>query len=60
VREIVAQVFVLNIVLASLATATVLAPSPQMTAGALLLGALLVTGLLYRFASGKRVGRRMP
>jgi len=54
VREIVAQVFVLNIVLASLATATVLAPSPLVTASALTLGVLLVAGLLYRFAKGKR------
>jgi UDP-N-acetylmuramyl pentapeptide phosphotransferase/UDP-N-acetylglucosamine-1-phosphate transferase len=54
VREIVAQVFVLNIVLAALASATVLLPSPFMTAGALIAGAALVGGLLYRFASGKR------
>jgi UDP-N-acetylmuramyl pentapeptide phosphotransferase/UDP-N-acetylglucosamine-1-phosphate transferase len=54
VREIVGQVFVLNLVLASLATATVLAPAPLVTAGALVLGALLVAGLLYRFANGKR------
>jgi UDP-N-acetylmuramyl pentapeptide phosphotransferase/UDP-N-acetylglucosamine-1-phosphate transferase len=53
VREIVARVFVLNIVLASLATATVLAPSPLMTFGALALGVLLVAGLLWRFATGK-------
>jgi UDP-N-acetylmuramyl pentapeptide phosphotransferase/UDP-N-acetylglucosamine-1-phosphate transferase len=51
--EIVTQVFVLNIVLASLATATVLAPSPLMTTGALTVGVLLVAGLLYRFARGK-------
>jgi len=54
VREIVAQVFVLNIVLASLATATVLAPSPLMTVGALVVGVVLVAGLLWRFAAGKR------
>ena len=54
VREVVAQVFVLNLVLASLATATVLAPSPLVTFGALLLGAVLVAGLLYRFEKGKR------
>lgn len=53
VREIVAQVFVLNIVLASLATATVLAPSLLMTFGALVVGVLLVAGLLWRFAMGK-------
>jgi UDP-N-acetylmuramyl pentapeptide phosphotransferase/UDP-N-acetylglucosamine-1-phosphate transferase len=53
VREIVAHVFILNIVLASLATATVLAPSPLMIAGALLVGGMLVAGLLYRFESGK-------
>jgi UDP-N-acetylmuramyl pentapeptide phosphotransferase/UDP-N-acetylglucosamine-1-phosphate transferase len=53
VREIVTRVFVLNIVLASLATATVLAPSPLMTVGALTVGLLLVAGLLYRFAKGK-------
>ena len=38
VRDVVTQVFVLNIVLASLATATVLAPSPLMTGGALTVG----------------------
>ena len=54
VREIVTHVFVLNIVLASLATATVLVPSPLMIGGALLVGAALVAGLLYRFESGKR------
>jgi UDP-N-acetylmuramyl pentapeptide phosphotransferase/UDP-N-acetylglucosamine-1-phosphate transferase len=53
VREIVAQVFVLNIVLASLATATVLAPSALMTFGALAAGILLVAALLWRFATGK-------
>jgi UDP-N-acetylmuramyl pentapeptide phosphotransferase/UDP-N-acetylglucosamine-1-phosphate transferase len=52
-REVVAQVFVLNIVLASLAAATVLAPSLPMTGGALMVGGLLVAGLLYRFARGK-------
>ena len=54
VREIVGQVFVLNLLLASLATATVLAPSPLMIFGALALGTLLVAGLLWRFASGRR------
>jgi UDP-N-acetylmuramyl pentapeptide phosphotransferase/UDP-N-acetylglucosamine-1-phosphate transferase len=54
VREVVGQVFVLNLVLASLATATVLAPPPLVTAASLLLGTLLVGGLLYRFAKGKR------
>ncbi len=54
VREVVRQVFVLNLVLASLATATVLAPSPFVTFGALVLGAVLVAGLLYRFENGKR------
>ena len=54
VREVVGQVFILNLVLASLATATVLAPSPLITLGALGLGTLLVAGLLYRFEKGKR------
>jgi UDP-N-acetylmuramyl pentapeptide phosphotransferase/UDP-N-acetylglucosamine-1-phosphate transferase len=54
VREIVGQVFVLNLVLASLATATVLAPSALVTVGSLVLGTALVAGLLYRFAKGKR------
>jgi hypothetical protein len=50
----VTRVFVLNIVLASLATATVLAPSPLISFGALALGVLLVAGLLWRFATGRR------
>lgn len=54
VREVVGQVFVLNLVLASLATATVLTPSPIVTVGSLVLGAALVAGLLYRFEKGKR------
>jgi UDP-N-acetylmuramyl pentapeptide phosphotransferase/UDP-N-acetylglucosamine-1-phosphate transferase len=53
VREIVARVFGVNIVLASLATATVLAPSPPVTFGALALGVLLVAAVLYRFAGGR-------
>jgi UDP-N-acetylmuramyl pentapeptide phosphotransferase/UDP-N-acetylglucosamine-1-phosphate transferase len=53
-REVVGQVFVLNLVLASLATATVLAPSPPVTFGSLVLGTGLVAGLLYRFENGKR------
>jgi UDP-N-acetylmuramyl pentapeptide phosphotransferase/UDP-N-acetylglucosamine-1-phosphate transferase len=49
VRQIVGHVFVLNLLLASLATATVLMPSPFMTGGALTTGVLLVAALLYRF-----------
>jgi UDP-N-acetylmuramyl pentapeptide phosphotransferase/UDP-N-acetylglucosamine-1-phosphate transferase len=49
VRQIVGHVFVLNLLLASLAVATVLMPSPFMTTGALVLGLLLVAALLYRF-----------
>jgi UDP-N-acetylmuramyl pentapeptide phosphotransferase/UDP-N-acetylglucosamine-1-phosphate transferase len=53
VREIVGLVFVVNLMLASLATATVLVPSPLLTAGALLAGLLLVGGLLWRFDSAR-------
>jgi hypothetical protein len=44
---------VLNLVLAALATATVLVPSHLTAAGCVMFGMLLVAGLLYRFAKGK-------
>ena len=56
VREIVAHVFVLNLLLAWLATATVLAPSALMTFGSLLVGAALVAALLYRFSHARAGG----
>ena len=52
VRQIVGHVFVVNLLLASLATATVLAPSAFTTAGALIAGVLIVGALLYRFDNG--------
>jgi UDP-N-acetylmuramyl pentapeptide phosphotransferase/UDP-N-acetylglucosamine-1-phosphate transferase len=53
VREIVAQVFVLNVLLAVLAIGLVLWPSTPTTIGGLVLGLLLTGGLLYRFQKGK-------
>jgi UDP-N-acetylmuramyl pentapeptide phosphotransferase/UDP-N-acetylglucosamine-1-phosphate transferase len=54
VREIVTRIFVLNILLAGLALATVLLPSPPMTGCALGVGVLLTGGLLHHFANGRR------
>ena len=54
VREIVTRIFVLNILLAGLALATVLLPSPLTTGGALAVGVLLTGGLLHHFANGRR------
>lgn len=50
VIEIVGRVFVLNIVLAALAAATLLTPSRILHVAALAVGCALVSGLLYRFA----------
>jgi len=48
--QVVGQVFALNLVLAALALATLLAPSLLVHAAALLIGGVLVAALLYRFA----------
>ncbi len=53
VREIVAQLFVLNVLLAVLAIGLVLWPSTPTTIGGLVLGLVLTGGLLYRFQKGK-------
>jgi UDP-N-acetylmuramyl pentapeptide phosphotransferase/UDP-N-acetylglucosamine-1-phosphate transferase len=53
VREVVGQVFVLNILLAALAVALVLWSSTPTTIAGLLLGLVLTGGLLYRFQKGK-------
>jgi len=50
VMQVVGQVFALNLVLAALALATLLAPSLLVHAAALLIGGVLVAALLYRFA----------
>ena len=50
VMQVVGQVFALNLVLAALALATLLAPSLLVHAAALLTGGVLVAALLYRFA----------
>lgn len=58
VPQVVARVFVLNIVLLALSTAAVLWPSPAVQAGAVLAGAVGVGVLLVRFAMpGPRDGR---
>ena len=53
VSEVVASVFVVNVLLAALALVTVLTASWIITAGALLGGVLLVGLLLYRFDKGR-------
>ena len=55
VRDIVGHVFVVNIGLVALATATVLYPTMPVTIAALVLGTGLVSWLLLRFAS-RRTG----
>jgi UDP-N-acetylmuramyl pentapeptide phosphotransferase/UDP-N-acetylglucosamine-1-phosphate transferase len=52
VREIVARVLAVNVVLVALAVATVRYPSPAVSAGALVAGAALVAWLLWRFSRG--------
>ena len=54
VYQIVGRVFVLNMALIALATATLLVPSRLFHAAALLAGCVLVGLLLYRFERGKR------
>jgi len=53
VMEIVGRVFVLNVILAILATATVLTPSRVLHIAALAVGCVLVSLLLYRFTQAK-------
>lgn len=53
VRQIVGHVFVVNLMLGSLATATVVVPSPVLTGSALVAGGLLVAALLYRLEKAK-------
>jgi UDP-N-acetylmuramyl pentapeptide phosphotransferase/UDP-N-acetylglucosamine-1-phosphate transferase len=54
VTEVVARVFLGNVILCALAVATVVAPSRLGNAIALLLGATVVTWLLATFARGKK------
>jgi UDP-N-acetylmuramyl pentapeptide phosphotransferase/UDP-N-acetylglucosamine-1-phosphate transferase len=53
VKEIVGQIFALNILLAVLAIEIVLSPSLPMSIGGLMLGLVLVGFLLWRFEKGK-------
>jgi UDP-N-acetylmuramyl pentapeptide phosphotransferase/UDP-N-acetylglucosamine-1-phosphate transferase len=52
VTEVVARVFVLNVILATLALLTIRLPT--FDAAALITGAILVAGLLFAFARGKK------
>ncbi len=54
VPQIVARVFVVNLILAGLALVTVVAPRPHVSLIALVAGAALVSALLVVFARGKR------
>ncbi len=54
VIQIVRRVFLVNLLLAALALATVLRPSRELDIGALIAGALLVAWLLMGFARGRR------
>lgn len=54
VLEVVGKVFIVNIVLASLALFSVLVASPAIDAAALVIGAGFVIGLLFHFAGAKR------
>jgi UDP-N-acetylmuramyl pentapeptide phosphotransferase/UDP-N-acetylglucosamine-1-phosphate transferase len=53
VYQIVGRVFLLNIALIALATATLLTTSYLLHAAALIIGCILVGFLLYRFAAAK-------
>jgi UDP-N-acetylmuramyl pentapeptide phosphotransferase/UDP-N-acetylglucosamine-1-phosphate transferase len=53
VIEVVVRVFILNVILAALALATVIAPSPAMDVGALAAGAVSVALLLFAFSRGR-------
>jgi UDP-N-acetylmuramyl pentapeptide phosphotransferase/UDP-N-acetylglucosamine-1-phosphate transferase len=54
VIQIVRRVFIVNLVLAALALATVLRPSRELDIGALMAGVLLVVWLLLGFVRGRR------
>jgi UDP-N-acetylmuramyl pentapeptide phosphotransferase/UDP-N-acetylglucosamine-1-phosphate transferase len=54
VIQIVRRVFIVNLLLAALALATVLRPSAELDIGALLAGAVLVAWLLMSFTRGRR------
>jgi UDP-N-acetylmuramyl pentapeptide phosphotransferase/UDP-N-acetylglucosamine-1-phosphate transferase len=54
VIQIVRRVFLVNLLLAALALATVLRPSRELDIGALIAGALLVAWLLMGFVRGRR------
>jgi Flp pilus assembly protein TadB len=54
VREIVARVFAINLVLAALAVLTVATPGRWVAIATLLAGAALVAWLLSAFARGRR------
>jgi UDP-N-acetylmuramyl pentapeptide phosphotransferase/UDP-N-acetylglucosamine-1-phosphate transferase len=57
VIQIVRRVFLVNLVLAALALATVLRPSRELDGGALIAGAVLVAWLLMAFVRGRRSHR---
>ncbi len=54
VIQIVRRVFLVNLVLAALALATVFRPSRELDGGALIAGAVLVAWLLMAFVRGRR------
>jgi UDP-N-acetylmuramyl pentapeptide phosphotransferase/UDP-N-acetylglucosamine-1-phosphate transferase len=54
VIQIVRRVFIVNLLLAALALATVLRPSRELDIGALIAGAILVAWLLLGFVRGRR------
>jgi UDP-N-acetylmuramyl pentapeptide phosphotransferase/UDP-N-acetylglucosamine-1-phosphate transferase len=54
VIQVVRRVFLINLVLAALALATVVQPSREFDIGALIAGAALVAGLLASFVRGRR------
>jgi UDP-N-acetylmuramyl pentapeptide phosphotransferase/UDP-N-acetylglucosamine-1-phosphate transferase len=54
VIQIVRRIFIVNLLLAALALATVLRPSEELDVGALIAGAALVAWLLLSFARGRR------
>ena len=56
VIQIVRRVFIVNLILAALALATVVKPSNELDIGALIAGALLVAWLLASFVRGRRTG----
>jgi len=57
VIQIVRRVFIVNLILAVLALATVVKPSAELDAGALIAGAIVVAWLLMSFVRGRRAER---